>query len=563
MRRTIIALALAASATAASPLDSFLLPLQASVALNADILPIVNASASDCAARCLGVPECVSFNVCGSECGVSGFSIAYTFSSAAACQLYTRLRPRNDSHIVQAVPWAAAAPPPGTVSLANASGLLGAAFAAHHDTYLSVRSPDDMLFFFYNRSGIAPPAGAQCFGWDEWIKGSATGNFLMGAGSYLQWASDPALAARVQRVVDGIGALQDPDSGWLWAFKETDIDADNLPDYCASWVTRGLLDAHRGGAAGALALARQQVSLFNNHSRLAFFLPQNGGPDPVQPYPAGFNNVTVGGYGQDRGHMIYIEYQGMIKHSLMALSEVGTQADVDILQDLYVEQWWIDALLRQDEFNAIWHRQFFSHNYEVTAYEAILDLYVLTGNSSYLDAVMSAWNSLRARWILRGGSFALNEGSYYPPSSYYIGFTGINVAAAHHRLGASSRHIHGDEGEEGELDADGFYHAPCMAGPGAEQPHVSPLVALRADAMAPAPGLSGPNDGDPPTGELCGNVFWAGLNSRLHHLSPDNETFVAEIERSILNVGLAALSARSGSGGQGPNGTGIRCVTPS
>ena len=198
----------------------------------------------------------------------------------------------------------------------------------------------------------------------------------------------------------------------------------------------------------------------------------------------------------------------------------------------------------------------------MTAYEALLDLYVVTGNTTYRDAVLSAWRSLRARWILRGGSFALNEGSYYPPSSYYIGFTGVNVASARARLGrdAEGHEGHDHEGHAHaaqELDDDGFYHAPCMAGPGASEPPQTPLAVLRAAAKAPAEGLSGPNDNDPPTGELCGNVFWAKLNQRLHYLEPDNETFVAEIERSILNVGLAALG-RPGSGGQGPNGTGIR-----
>ena len=249
-----------------------------------------------------------------------------------------------------------------------------------------------MLYFFYDRARVAPPPGAQCFGWDEWIKGSATGNYLMGAGSYLQNAQDATLAARVQQVVDGIGALQEP-NGWLWAFNESDIGSDNLPDYCASWVTRGLLDADRAGIRGAYALARQQVSIFNNHSHLASFLPQNGGDNPVQPFPSGFNNKTNGGYGQATGHMICewsgaksitrasgnnhspasapppplradIEYQGMIKHSLMALSRGGTQADVDILEELYVEQWWLEKLIAGDEFGSIWHRTFFSHNYE-------------------------------------------------------------------------------------------------------------------------------------------------------------------------------------------------------
>jgi hypothetical protein len=45
----------------------------------------------------------------------------------------------------------------------------------------------------------------------------------------------------------------------------------------------------------------------------------------------------------------------------MALSPLGTQADLDIVEDLYTEEWWLQALLANDAYHAIWHRQFFSH----------------------------------------------------------------------------------------------------------------------------------------------------------------------------------------------------------
>jgi DUF1680 family protein len=41
------------------------------------------------------------------------------------------------------------------------------------------------------------------------------------------------------------------------------------------------------------------------------------------------------------------------------------------------------------------------------------------------------------------------------------------------------------------------------------------------------------------TGEFCGSVFWAKFNQRFHLLRPDDERYVAEIERSIYNVALA------------------------
>jgi len=41
------------------------------------------------------------------------------------------------------------------------------------------------------------------------------------------------------------------------------------------------------------------------------------------------------------------------------------------------------------------------------------------------------------------------------------------------------------------------------------------------------------------TGETCGSVFWIRFNQRFHLLDPEREQYVAEIEKSIYNVGLA------------------------
>jgi DUF1680 family protein len=43
----------------------------------------------------------------------------------------------------------------------------------------------------------------------------------------------------------------------------------------------------------------------------------------------------------------------------------------------------------------------------------------------------------------------------------------------------------------------------------------------------------------PPTGELCGSGFWILFNQRFSLLYPSQEKYVAEIEKSIYNVGLA------------------------
>ena len=86
--------------------------------------------------------------------------------------------------------------------------------------------------------------------------------------------------------------------------------------------------------------------------------------------------------------------EGMIHNTQMALSELGTKRDVAVVRELYQEDWWLRALIAGDP-DAIWRRHWYPHNYEVTAFEAYLDMYVLTGNTTYIDAVKGAWRLFR------------------------------------------------------------------------------------------------------------------------------------------------------------------------
>jgi hypothetical protein len=52
--------------------------------------------------------------------------------------------------------------------------------------------------------------------------------------------------------------------------------------------------------------------------------------------------------------------------------------------------------------------------------QAYLDMYVLTGDRLYMDAMEGAWNMFRDQWIHVGGSIAMNEGRPYPPASYFL-----------------------------------------------------------------------------------------------------------------------------------------------
>ena len=66
------------AAAARAQLDQFLPPTPNTYAANADLLPPVTVAggAAACAARCVATPGCISFNLCGAECGVSGWSIS-------------------------------------------------------------------------------------------------------------------------------------------------------------------------------------------------------------------------------------------------------------------------------------------------------------------------------------------------------------------------------------------------------------------------------------------------------------------------------------------------------
>ena len=75
---------------------------------------ITVASAEECAARCLAYgPDCVSFNLCGLDCGISGWNISYVPAGTDSCMWYRRMIPRDDSPIKQAVPWLLAVPTAG------------------------------------------------------------------------------------------------------------------------------------------------------------------------------------------------------------------------------------------------------------------------------------------------------------------------------------------------------------------------------------------------------------------------------------------------------------------
>lgn len=321
-------------------------------------------------------------------------------------------------------------------------GVLKRTFDNNVKYLLSNFASDDLLYVFRERAGMKNPPGKP-FPWDKGgprVTGSVAGLFLMGSGNALRWEENQELRERMNAVVAGIASAKQPD-GFIMGYPESDTAVRENANYVRSWITHGLIDASEAGNPQALALIRGQLSWFN-HSE----------------YPSKVVDAKRG-YVPDH----WIPYQGMISSTRMYLSPMGLADDLNLILKHYQEDWWLEQLLAKDD-RSIYNRPE-SHCYEITAFEAYLDMYRITGDMKYLQAVLNAWEMLREKWQMPGGSWALCERRRYPPKSYLMGI--------------QSR-----------------------------------------------------------SGELCCAVFWVKLNQRLHLLFPDNEAFVAEIEKSIYNAGI-------------------------
>eukprot|EP00730_Choanoeca_flexa_P000817 TRINITY_DN10349_c0_g1_i2.p1 TRINITY_DN10349_c0_g1~~TRINITY_DN10349_c0_g1_i2.p1 ORF type:complete len:845 (+),score=151.56 TRINITY_DN10349_c0_g1_i2:219-2537(+) len=437
----------------------------------------------------------------GGHCELNRYSVLYAEANSSGDAYYHRRQARDDSPAHQAVPYIVQVPT-GNVSLLPGS-LLRRTFDANI-LYLLQHPLNSLLYFFRQRANVSNPG--ECWGWDEHLQGSIAGEFLMGSGGVARWP-DPniTLVARMHDVVKGIADLQEPD-GYIMAFPRNATTHRENPDYVTSWLTHGLLEAAIAGNDQALPLLRQHFNWFNNCTYLPLYLPPDDRPS------AGY------AYGQPDGHGIYLIYQGMIHNTRLATSPVGTVQDYKLVQDLMQEDWWLRELIARN-LTAVWRRNWFPHNYEVTALEAYMDLYLLTGNHTYLDAVQGAYAMFKEHWIHLGGSMAINEpwDVAYPPSSYYLDYTDT----IHNGLTLR-------------------YGVPACKGP-----QMYPAGSRRwRRKLKQATGH--------PTGELCGSMFWLKLNQRFHRIDPTNESYYTEIEREIYNVGVA---------NQDPNGNGIRYFT--
>jgi DUF1680 family protein len=292
---------------------------------------------------------------------------------------------------------------------------------------------DELVRNFYLKAGkpVKPIEERLNNFWFVDLPGQEAGRFLMGAGNTLRWMENAELRKRMDQIVDVIDECKEPD-GYIMAYPKNTIFSGEYGAYTRSWVTHGLIEAGYAGNKKAFALLRGFYDWFNT----SCYLPEM---------------LRRAGQGS----------QGIIPSIRMYFTPVGKPKDIEVVQQYFQENYWMEQLAKRDE-KAIWLYPYDRpHNYLITAIEPYLDLYRATGAKKYLDAASGGWDLYNNNWEHVGGSIAICEGTdLYPPKSYYL-----------HRS----------------------------------------------------------------TGELCGSVFWAFLNQRFHLLNPEEEKYVAEIEKSIYN----------------------------
>ena len=269
-------------------------------------------------------------------------------------------------------------------------GVLKRVFDNNIQYLLNIYSVEEILYRFRERAGDPHPPG-HITGWEDHLYGSLAGLFLMGGGNALRWVDNGNLRDKMNQVIDGIDKCKQS-NGFMMAYKETDTAKGENPNYVRYWVTLGLIEASIAGNEKALSLIRGYQDWFNQCN----YLPL----------------VKEG----------LVGYIGMLPNTRMYFTSMGKKEDIEVAQKFYQEDWWLDQLIKSDD-TAIYKRKGVPpHSYEITAFEAYLDLYRATGASKYLDAIKNAWNMIHDKWEHIGGSIAICEDLHkeYPPYSYYI-----------------------------------------------------------------------------------------------------------------------------------------------
>jgi DUF1680 family protein len=259
-------------------------------------------------------------------------------------------------------------------------------------TYLLSQTADDFLQMFRNRAGKPNPPNLprpQPF-WETDLPGSGAGRFLMGAGNTLRWMEHPQLRAEMNAIVDGIAECAEAD-GYMMAYPRDTIFESERGAYTRSWVTQGLIEAGYAGNEKAFQILRPYYDWYNQCEYRPKLLRGCGmGP------------------------------QGMVANTRLHFTPVGKPDDIQVVQRYFQENYLLDGMRERDP-DLVWQYPYDRpHAYQITFFEAYLDLYRATGDPRYLDAMLGAWDLYHDHWEHLGGSISITEFEDHPPGSYRL-----------------------------------------------------------------------------------------------------------------------------------------------
>ncbi len=279
--------------------------------------------------------------------------------------------------------------PTGNVRLTG--GRLRSSFE-HNIAFLKDFDLDRILYWYRVHAGKAAPGVPYAAGnghFENNLKGQTAGEFLMGACTTLLWEEDPGLRRMAEAILDELEGDQEPD-GFLLPISRREFGMMEYPNYTRAWVTFGLLDAGYAGEKRAFSMARKMTDHFYESE--------------VLPYVKDMN----------------LGFQGILPSTRIYDSPCGKKEDISAAVKYYGEKWWLKQLIAGDHRAIYSHPGDHPHSTLLTALEGYLDLYRVTGEAMYRNAVKAALRMYEEKWQHVGGGIAMCEGDEYYPGCLWL-----------------------------------------------------------------------------------------------------------------------------------------------
>lgn len=246
---------------------------------------------------------------------------------------------------------------------------------------------DRMLYWYRVKKGKPAPSvpyAADAGHFENNLKGQTAGEFLMGAGTTLLWQEDEELRKMIKTLLLEMENCRDED-GFIIPITKEEFKNKEYPNYTRAWVIFGLLDAGYAGEERAFELARDMGNWFNICE--------------ILPYVKDLN----------------LGFQGILANTRLYDSPVGVWEDIKVAKEAYEETWWLEQLIAGDHKAIYDHPGNHPHSTLLTTLEGYLDIYHVTGESIYIDAVKSALKMYEDKWQHVGGGINMCEfDTYYP-----------------------------------------------------------------------------------------------------------------------------------------------------